>query len=294
MGGQLWGPTGVLPSGGGGGFVGPGDIVTSGALAFWGLRAFSAAKATSAVNCIDIVDIGSANGSTLAVQANGDLNVTAIASGTLAGSSLATWISAHGTPFVHKIYDQVGNLDVTSTISTGATLVQNLYGTRPGIQTSGGVKYLSTNTLTQAQPYTLTSVSKRTSATSGNDGILGTASPFPLLIGYYSVANTLEMFGGTTNGQVNPATEGVGHAVQWLFNGASSLANVDGTDIAASPNPGSSTITASVIGLFERAGGAFAGGDIEEVGMWSGLTPSGGANGYLQLQANQKAYWGTP
>ena len=55
-------------------YVGPGDIV-SGALAWWGLRAYSAAYANSNGPIMDITDSVFANSATINVLSNGTLDM---------------------------------------------------------------------------------------------------------------------------------------------------------------------------------------------------------------------------
>lgn len=265
------------------GFQGLGDVL-SGALFYWGLRAYSAAKATAGADCIDIIETNQTFTSTLGVQADGNLNTTTIKAGHMAGSTLAAWIVARGTPFIHKIYDQTGNgFDATSTNGTGPTL--NVGGAKPLCQMpGGGVILASSATLTRAQPYSVSTVSRRTSAGSGS--IFGSSGNSAILV--YDSANNL----GFNLGVAQPtiaATDNILHAVQWICQGATSICNVDGSNNTPASNPGTNTISAETIKIGGNNGSAVC--DTVEVAGWAGATS--GAN-YGAIQVNQKAWWGTP
>jgi len=279
----------------GSGYTGLGDIV-SGALFYWGLRAYSSATAAALANCIDIMSADGVHTSTLALRANGTVNTTSIAAGDMAGDTLANWLIAFGpgAARVHKIYDQVGTLHATAAV-LGPDLSTTANGGKGAMVFAGVQPLITAGTITQAQPYSISTISARTGSTSANDGILGTDSPYPLLIGHAGAATQLELYGGTNPGIIAGASEGVDHSIQWIVKGTTSIVNLDGTDAAGggaaavTPTPGTSTITASKLGIGERAGGVMA-GRIAEICMWSGDK----AANMAALWANQKAWWGTP
>jgi len=208
----------------------------------------------------------------------------------LAGSSLATWVSAHGTAYVHKVYDQIGSYHATS-VAVGPELDMTLHGGKGGFKFTSGAALVTSATMTQAQPYSAATVAARTGSTAGNDGILGTDSAYPCLLAYDSGVDKLGLYLGSANVAINGVTEGTSHAVQWICNGTSTIVNFDGTDSGvnfSTSNPGAATITGSKLWMADRAGGGLT-GRIAEICMWSGVTSYNSA-----IKANQKTWWGTP
>src|SRR3954462_605040 len=84
----------------GGGYTGPGDVV-SGAFAWFGLRGYTAAYSTGSNPAVDLVDQAGANPITINILSNGRLDV----------ASINSWVTANSvsTIKVAKLYDQSGN-----------------------------------------------------------------------------------------------------------------------------------------------------------------------------------------
>jgi hypothetical protein len=263
----------VIVSGGGGAYTGPGDVATaqgiSQALVWWGLQAYSAAKAgTKAAN---ICNAGDANCADVNSLANGNFDVA-----TAQGAPLNCG-GAGGTCTIKTLYDQTGALscfstpcDVTqATIASRPTLVFNCSSTNPCmacggaalLQGSGG--FPSTN-----QPFTYSLIVKRT----GGSGSFTTAMEISGggndLLQFANSANTMRMFGGASLSAT--VSDNSFHGIQAVWNSTSSDLNVDGTS-----NTGNAG-TGSIVTFWQLCsdGANAMTGNLEEAGVW-GIAFSG-------------------
>ncbi len=271
----------------GAGYVGPGDLI-SGAILYYGLRAYSAAKrGTAAINVCLPLDVTC-----------GDM-MTDATTGALVVSTLSG-VACNNTVSICTIkiwYDQSGSLACTGapcSITTAlaanrATLV--VPGAANGCSavtlpcaaftaSSAVVSSAAVSSLTA--PYTLSSIAVRTSGTSysalltfngGNDGL------------YYGTgASKVNLFAGADH-LANQA-DGSWHAVQALSNGASSSLNVDGVQTTF-------TATARNLSTLDGLGTDGAGdpltGKISEEIAWA--TPISAGN-ITAMNSNQHTYWG--
>jgi hypothetical protein len=149
--------------------------------------------------------------------------------------------------------------------------------------TSGSANGMTLASITQSQPTTISTVLKMTnngSVSAQNIMCLGGANIQQI---YSDADNTLNMYAGGTPGVT--AAGGVWHAVQFIFNGASSNIVVD-----ASPN----TVNSGIDGingttLFGARGGQNPTMSWVEGGLWGSAFNS---TQYANMDANQSAYWG--
>jgi hypothetical protein len=244
-----------LPVGGGGAYVGPGDIVGS-ALAWWGLRAYNAAYAAAHSPILDL-DNNAGSVVTINCLSTGFLDVTT-------ASALV------GTHRVSKLYDQTGNgkhltlpggfvYSQLPTLDVSATpfLIFDQSGVGAGLA--------STSTLTQAQPLTMNCVSRRYQDVTTQQTIFGAIGTEPQ-IGYSSSANTAFIYAGVALVTL-AATDAAFHSIQGVFDGASSTITVDAT--TGSPTtPGTGDFGAEIISFSGLSG---AGGNyLREAGIWAG------------------------
>lgn len=269
---------GFFHSAGGGGYTGPGDIV-SGAFFWGGARAYSAAYAASVGAAYDIVDSGGANAATINVTTAGDLDV----------SALTTWIGLHGTAFISREYDQTGNSNHIDqpTQANRPQLTPSVISGKPCAVFDGSSSYIwsSTYGATHNQPVYLSAVYKRT-FTSNFSAILLDANNTSGML----TPNFADFAGGYCGTLASAAaTDGVFHAVQMFANSAASSLYVDGTltgslDFSTRPIPTAGNRIAKGVDTSAR----WHSGPIAEGGIWDGDQTSHNA----ALDANQRAYWG--
>lgn len=260
-------------------YVGPGDIV-SGATAFWGLRAYSAAAANAQMPAVNV----------RRASDNTAIDVNVLPSGSLDVSTLAAFL-ASTTGFVAKWYDQTGN---------GQHMAQATAANQPQIVLSGPnalptVIFNSVNATNLAwaaptiqQPYSYVSVGMRTGNIGSNSAMIGNNGYHAVL--FYSSANHAVMQGGATTGAQIVAADNAMHAFIGVANAAASTLSVDGAISGAGLTI---TDTASISGTAwlgqVQPGNWLLTGDMMESGIWpSALTTTQQTN----LTANQRAYFG--
>jgi hypothetical protein len=266
---------GAPGGGGGGGYSGPGDVVSGALLWYSCSRAYNAADTANACNVCLPAD------STCA-----DLTITsgfAVVPGSLSTCNITTVICT-----VKTMYDKTGNgRDVTqATIASRPTF-------RPAMASNGCpttalpcLKFVKSNNqqlvyatgITQAQPITMSMV--YINASFGE--ILSSSGG----ISTSSTTNAVQLNAGSS--PTATATDGVWHAVQAVYSGASSAAQVDSTltsGLSAGTNGASGALgvgLATIIANFD--------GSLTETGLWAtafNSTQSGnmntnqhGSNGY--------------
>jgi hypothetical protein len=273
-------PAGTVVAAGGGGYSGPGDVVSS-AVAWWGLRGYNAAYATGSNPAVDLQDQAGANPITINILSNGKLDV----------ASINTWVTAHSvtTIKVAKVYDQTGNAHHLTqvTLALMPALTLNALGTNPALTGNNSVNMIGGALTIQAQPFTFSSVAKNTS--SGTQGALfsDVSGNFEGVFNFSGSANTVAIFAGAGPNSFT-ASDASTHAMQFVFNGASSDMNVDGTQNTNSAGTGS-VAASDQIRLFQGvAGGLFTGFEYE-LGYWaSAFSTTQSSN----VSSNQHAYWG--
>lgn len=273
QGGMGPGPGTVHSTGGGGPYVGPGDLQ---AFPLWGgLRAFSAATAgTKAANVCNVADVICADMSTDATT--GNLVIT-----TIGGSSCAVV-----TCTIKTLYDKSGNnLDFTNTtIATRPTLVVNCVNSLPCMAFNGSQFLQTTSFGTQNQPLSFSAVGMRLSGT-GFQPLMAAGSA--IAIYFNNSANQIILFAGSLSSAASQ-TDGQWHNIQCVFNGASSVIDIDNT--LTTVNPGTNAVSAGLVMGSEASFTFFLTGQETELGFLNtGLTtPQMNA-----IDANQHAYWGT-
>lgn len=269
-------------------FTGAGDVITSNSIAWWGLRAYSAA--TRGNKLANVCDAGDAHCVDMLSDATTGNAVIPLSNPNCASSACT----------IKTIYDQTGNLSCAGSVA--CDLTQATATNRPTLTTSclgslvcasftGSAQILTIAVFPGAhgQPISSSTIMRRTGSTAAYNTVMGTgASTGTLQVGYTSSANTIFFYAGNTivNGT---ASEGSFHAVQALWNNASSVLYIDGSSNAA--NLGSTT------GIQDTVDGEYCFGDCAnspngtqfvEGGWWS---TDKSAN-FSALNSNQHAYWG--
>lgn len=260
-------------------FSGPGDIV-SGATAWYGLRAYSAAdKGNRLLNVCNVADVACADLSS-------DATTGALVISTIGGSSCSVVACT-----IKTMYDRSGSgLDVTNTtIAQRPVLTLNCINTTLPCATFSGGQGLSVTFTALSQPITISTVAVRTSTTVEND-VYSSGGGGGSVSAFFSGANLWGGYAGST--PTKAATDGNWHSLLNVYNGASGVINVNGSSSTA--NWGANTIpnaTASIGSFGPGAGsGRNLNGKITEVGLW----PSGfSAGDQTSMCHNQYTYWGT-
>jgi hypothetical protein len=262
-------------------FVGPADI-NGAAVAWWGLRGYSAAYAAPGTNpAVDLVDQAGANLITINIKSNGDLDI----------ASINTWVTAHSvtTVLVTKLYDQTGggNFLKNTTLAQMPVLklgsVTGLAANRPAMlfSSSAPTLMITNATITQAQPLSVSAVGLQTVGGDNNQFMEDNA----VAAGFgWSNGAGLQISFGSSFGPAAP--NNVWYSVQGLANGASSGIFVNGT--LTTGNAGASGFGSTI--TVGRHFGSLD-GYILEVGVWAGDKSANNAAMYNGTNG-QKTYWG--
>ncbi len=255
-------------------YVGPGDVV-SGASAWWGLRAYS--NATIGSNAVRLRENGGNTESDFATIAGGGLDLAAI----------ATFKGANSL-FVTKLYDQTGGgRDLTQVVAASQPpFTLAVLGSYPAIDaTTGATSWVLTcaTPLALVQPYSISGVLQVTN--SKDMQYFFDQNNFPQVRPNFTGSGTLLLFAGSLF-SVTMALN-TWHAVQTVYNSASSDGNIDGTRTTG--DAGANSFTGGPLAYFGDGGaGNFIGYGLE-VGVW----PSGfSAAQETNMNTNQHAYWG--
>lgn len=271
----------------GGGYTGPGDVIT-GAAAGYSFRAWtSAVRGNNAVQVCNVGDAACANMVTNATT--GDLTITTVG-GTDCSVSTCT---------VKTLYDQSGANRCSSAACDATQATEALRpvfktscnGGKPCMQCTGSSshKLLSANqtgSVDISNPFTLEFAGQRNGAFTSLGTMLSAATS-GVQHGYNSSTNQAFIFNGST---VVPGTasDSAYHSIGGLYLGsASSAVYVDGSSVATG-NPGGGNITAANGFGICAAGGNFATGFFLEGGFWSGDKSAS----LSALSTNQHSYWG--
>lgn len=264
-------------------YTGPGDLTAS-ALWWGGLRAYNAAYATGSNPAIDIVDQAGANALTVNILATGYLDI----------ASINTWVVAHSvtTIRVTKIYDQSGGAQHATQFTLGnmPQLVLNPTGmtasraalffasSRSDQIVSSGVGF------TSGQPFTISAVANRTTTQTSVRGGIVSLNSGGVRFGYEANANTFFQYAGGGLNDVGTSANNTWYGLQAVFNGASSLVNVNGANTATN-NPGTTGPSSSAVAWGNTSSGDFLDGYIAELGVWSGSVST-------SMGSNQQSAWG--
>jgi hypothetical protein len=278
--------------GGGGGYTGQGDIV-SGAIAWSGLRAYSAAKrGTKVANVCNPTDAVSAD----CVDWNSDATTGDLVATTINGANCTSV-----TCDVRTLYDQTGNTACNTGVAVPCdysqqvkaqrpTLVQNCVTTKWCMSFNGTTAFLQTQTplfvnssLTLSLPVTESMVFFHTNTGRQDYNQNGG-------VNFSSAANQVfASFGTFTPLTVGAGFDGAWHVVHFLGSptvGANGDIHVDST--TNSNDLGQISLSAAV---YCGRNGAVVTGQIVECGYWGSAVSAANMN---TMAANAKSYWGWP
>jgi hypothetical protein len=274
IGGPFPGP-GTPHSTSGGSYVGPGDV-SSGAVVWYGLRAFSSAdRGNKAINAC--LPAGTPCCDMLTSATTGNL-ITSCAGVTTCNNTTVLCV-------INTWYDHVNQLGtnnctggtcdaIQASVGQQMVLVLNCIGTLPCGHAASLSPYTSVGSLAQAQPFLISWVGDELATPTGYAGIID------LFTGWPTTINEIFMY---ASGSIitATATTAVWHATQTLLNGASSGLYIDGTNNTG--NPG----TAGMSGVINLTNGS-TNGYIGEAGIWNGDTSANDS----AVNSNQRTYWG--
>lgn len=274
---------------GGASYTGPGDVV-SGATAWYGLRAYTAAIAAAATQkLINIRNIATSETCDVIVATNGGFGNVANCSGSSSGDTVAVFCAESSSSCaVTEAYDQTGN-GINATQATAAdqpALTLSCVGSLPCMTGTGSAHgWLSSSAMTSiTQPDTISVVAKFTAT---NQTYVFTTNNGNQFLSHFTSANKYYCYAGAT-GLTPTVPDNVLNAVNWTVNNTSSVCNVNGTENSGTSG---SAVTGTFITLMasSNAGAASMVGSFYDGGIWaSSFTSTQRTN----VCENQQAYWG--
>lgn len=268
------------------GYQGPGDVV-SGATA-WGscARAYNGAYANGTNSLCDLKDAttGAVSICTLRVLTTGFVDLAGSYCTGSTTPSLACAAAAGGACIVSKVYDQTGNGNhlINATAAQMPALTFSAQNGLPGLtftSSAGAVKFIATGNLTISQPFSFSTVAKRTANNTTAQNVVGNSTtPY---LGFFTSTNTIVIQGTSGSATLGSQADGSFHGMQGIVNGASSFVSSDGTDSS----------TGTLTGTFSAAPFRFGRGPqadavIMEGGLWSAALTSGQAQA---ITTNQRS-----
>lgn len=278
---------GFGPAGGGGGYTGPGDIV-SGAVVWYGLRAYNAAQATAGFHAINVCLAGNTSCVDMVVNSSGNLVIT-----TVGGMSCSV-----ATCLIHTFYDQSGANACTgspcdalqNTSADQPILVPSCIGSLPCIHVaSGGVVGFQTTanfSTSTTSGFSMTGYGGLGGTfTTSNMQFISCNNNFSALGANFVSSAEFYIYGGASPYlTVMPFTSG-NHTMVGVANGASSALLIDGTVTTGTATLGTTCAGGLLNVYFQTTGQLFTG---TETGMWTTLFNS---TQYNAMSSNISSYW---
>lgn len=210
----------------------------------WGTRPCSASYSG---NIFKVCDQATGAVCADATVANGIISLP-----TLGGNSCANSVTIC---VIDTFYDTSGNGGITAVQATNSKrAVLIVPGASNGCTTdaaycaqfalASGQCYVSSATVTQNQPFSVAAIAKRTGNTTTQQRILAFSTD---TVRFNAATNTISLTAGT-NQNLTSVNDSSWHAIQGVFNGASSSLNADGAG-TGSVNAGATNISAEPAGL---------------------------------------------
>lgn len=271
-------------------YTGPGDIV-SGATAWYGLRAYTAAIAAAATQkLINIRNTATSETCDVIVATNGGFGNVANCSGSSSGDTVAVFCALSGGPCaITEFYDQSGNGSNATQATAGdqPALTLSCINSLPCVVFNGTSDFLATAAaLALSTTATISTVAERTGSFTSNMSIMGESTQSNIA-GFSSSANTVFVCQNCSFVTAT-AADSVWHALQFVATGTTgTFINVDGVP-GSTGNPGSGSWGAVAMQI-GRGNGNLLKGNMTEVGIWSANFSSGNNTAVCQ---NQQAYYG--
>ena len=257
-------------------YTGPGDII-SGAKIFIGLRAYNAAYATGSNPAADVCDAATGlTCSTINILSSGYFDTAT------AAASLACAVKC----IITKFYDQTGNGNDFTSVSSSGILTFNCLSTYPCIDTSAGANPYSGTTLTQASPMTLWAISNRTSGSSYST--LFGATTADTEFGFVNASDAY-IYGNPNELDLTGVSNNTWHALLSILNGSSSSINADGTQQTGTLGTSGITSSANAFLAFNAGGTQAVFAFTMEFGLWPSAFSAGNITA---MNANGHAAYG--
>ena len=253
-------------------YTGPGDLVTTGWKAWYGMRAFSVATIGNPAIRLKRADAA-------------ELDIVTLSSGALDIATATTFIGASSAKIM-QWYDQTGNGQHLADPGGEPNFAFNAVTTRPGCVSPDENPRLKRDTATVAiaQPYSMTFVAKRTSVQPYPAKVLA----FDTQVGFPVAANTIGFYYPVGAAYVSvAATDSAFHDMSCTVVGGAHRLCVDGVDGSSVAIP---TSTAGI-----AAGETITMPDYYFVGtiLEAGICATGfDATQRLAMAANQAAWYG--
>lgn len=252
---------------------------------------------------VDATGSGSISGTTLTFATGGHIGDVVTGGTTSPGTVI---ISGTGPTWGVNIFQTVASVTLTLTAGLSVVTAYDHTGnghdcaqSNPAIQpqylpgadpagTKAAIKqiagsYLTCGTISASQPYTVSPVAIRIANFTNGQLFMVSEGAFTQF-GYTNSTNTLLLYAGTSLNAA--ASDNAWHAFQGVFNGGSSVINVDGSQTAGAAGSGSLSSTYDLLGY--SGGSNFIGNWLED-GLWSSARSTGVQN---SMSSNQHTYWG--
>lgn len=273
------------------GYTGPGDYANF--TAWWGLRAYDAAKAAAEVNALDLRRVSDNATCTVKVATDGTLDLTV---GTVCNGGTQTvtaWIGA-STARVSKIYDQVAG---NACGGASCDLVQATAGNQPQLVLTGGGgsgtrPYLETTTdamrLLSANNYTPNASADRSLAVMANRAVGQRVTFLVAMTTAVSINASLnaETWASSVIHAATDATWHVGIAAKNSNVADGSVMAVDGAETAGTSNTDVTVSAPHIMDAVFDGTTRFGEGGFQDNSVWS-------AGIRTNLCHNMRVYWGT-
>lgn len=268
-------------------YKGPIDATTT-ALACYSVRACTSAIAGSATVIVNLRRSSDSEKCDFGTTASGGIGLSKNCTGSDNGETPTTFANG-GTLFVAIWYDQSGNNYYLAQTTTGdqPTFTLSCIGSLPCVTFGGtGFYMLSSTIATDAQPVTSALVAERNSHFTTYGEPFGNNNGSNISITYNDAANGIVLYSGTLSSAVTVADSTL-HSMSFVWNGSSSIANIDGTETTGLSVGTGGTSTYAIMGASASQG--FYGFSAEGIIWASGLSSTNRTN-YCH---NARLYFGT-
>lgn len=266
--------------GGGGSYVGPGDIVgVGGTGAFWGLRAYSAATASAGALAIQLCTASDALCTDIHVTSTGGLN---------ASDLTASGCSSINTCTIKIFYDGSGNgkTESQATIANRATFQNSCIGSLPCAQGLATTKYSGPTFSTGGLPsFTLYCAANRTTNVTVESDCLAQTSTF-VVLGSLNSANTGFFYTGAALSAT--ASDNTWHNLIGVPSATTQVLYVDAT--ATNGGATASVLATAPFGVMSNSASNGYQGNWVEGAVYMGTQFNSTQAG--NLNSNVHSYWG--
>lgn len=261
------------------GYQGPGDLVTSGGVAWYGLRAYTAAIAAAGNKIIRIHRINDDQQCDLRADSAGGLGRTVNCEQNISNQQAPETFCNATTCVVVALYDQIGSNDLKQSItSSQPTLTFNCLGSAACITLVGVQQFISLNSVTLAQPLSVV-VAALYNGTDSNTDLTLSENGDAVQVGFNAfTADVIYGYAGTILSSTGNTP--IFHVIQFIANDPTSRLTINGTNTSGSAGTNAFS-TQLTLGAMN--------GQFVEGGIWKqALTPGQQSS----ITNNTRTYWG--